>query len=369
MMLITGLDLSELLLCITAGFPALGQHNMKPPVAVQHGSSHVFYPLSLLCLSPELFENAVYYMHRELETITTTSDGNDQDEEELNSEEGENEIDEAAVSIENELEIDSSDVELPQLVNVFTQACPTGALDRITFNRCLEKILSQSGRYDPQARQIFTRLFNTFEQLNLRKDIVDVVDFLGGVSVLTCGKRDEKVRLIFIFELYDVDSDGFITEEEMTKYLTAVFLVIGKVAPDLLLQNNVNPAELGMVTASKCFAESALDREGKLSYQEFKKWYSKLGPPHLSAVTEANNNRVNDIRSSGKLDLASLRFTGLSAVSASEHFSILHASTATTKDGRHIFSRAEFKQCFYDIVERLNRNVTGMEAIPLITIS
>ncbi|KAI9914503.1 hypothetical protein PsorP6_008257 [Peronosclerospora sorghi] len=175
----------------------------------------------------------------------------------------------------------------------------------LRFNRCLEKILSQSGRYDPQARQIFTRLFNTFEQLSLRKDIVDVVDFLGAVSVLTCGERDEKVRLIF--KLYDVDSDVFITEEEMTKYLTAVFLVIGKVAPDLLLQNNVNPAELGMVTASKCFAESALDREDKMSYQVFKKWYSKPGPPHLSAVTEANNNRVNAIQSSGKLELASLR--------------------------------------------------------------
>ncbi|KAI9921876.1 hypothetical protein PsorP6_002006 [Peronosclerospora sorghi] len=216
-------------------------------IPVQHGSSHVFYPLSFLCRSPELFENAVYYLkqhqqlryhrlyphnrkrssrtrgtleHRELETITTTSDGNDEDEEELNSEEGEKELDEAAVSIEYELDIDLSDFELPQLVNVFTQACPTGALDRITFQ---------------SARQIFTRLFNTFEKLGLRKDIVDVVDFLGGVSVLTCGERDEKVRLIF--ELYDVDSDGFITEEEMTKCLTAVFLVIGKVAPDLLLQN------------------------------------------------------------------------------------------------------------------------------------
>ncbi|KAI9920932.1 hypothetical protein PsorP6_002611 [Peronosclerospora sorghi] len=235
-------------------------------------------------------------------------------------------------------------------------------LDRITFQ---SKILSQSGRYDPQARQIFTRLFNTFEQLSLRIDIVDVVAFLGGVSVLTCGERDEKVRLIF--ELYDVNSDGFITEEEMTKYLTAFFLVIGKVELDLLLQNkyvvlhdvfplggaltrgfmlntnsSVNPAELGMVTASKCFAESALDREGKL------------------AVTEENNNRVNAIQSSGKLDLASLRdITGLSALSASELFSILHASTAITKDGRHIFSRAEFKQCFYNIVEILNRNVTG----------
>ncbi|KAI9915824.1 hypothetical protein PsorP6_007971 [Peronosclerospora sorghi] len=180
----------------------------------------------------------------------------------------------------------------------------------LRFNRCLEKILSQSGRYDPQARQIFTRYCRCCR-------------LLGGVSVLTCGERDEKVRLIF--ELYDVDSDEFITEEEMTKYLTEVFLVIGK-----------------------------------LSYQEFKKWYSKPRPPHLSAVTETNNNRVNAIQSSGKLDLASLRkVTGLSALSASELFSILHASTAITKDGRHIFSRAEFKQHFYDIVEILNRNVTG----------
>lgn len=40
-------------------------------------------------------------------------------------------------------ELDLTDFELPQLVHVFTQACPTGALDRTTFDRCLEKILSQ----------------------------------------------------------------------------------------------------------------------------------------------------------------------------------------------------------------------------------
>jgi hypothetical protein len=40
-------------------------------------------------------------------------------------------------------ELDLTDFELPQLVHVFTQACPRGEMDRTVFDACLEKILSQ----------------------------------------------------------------------------------------------------------------------------------------------------------------------------------------------------------------------------------
>lgn len=64
--------------------------------------------------------------------------------------EDENEVDnEDENEEENEFmrELDLTDFELPQLVTVFTQACPTGALDRTTFHRCLEKLLSQVRRF------------------------------------------------------------------------------------------------------------------------------------------------------------------------------------------------------------------------------
>ncbi|EEY68199.1 uncharacterized protein PITG_04603 [Phytophthora infestans T30-4] len=336
LLLCPGLPLPELLQCVAAGFPDVN----KTPVAVRHASSHVFYPLSLLCRSPEMFENASLYLtpdRREYQAVTTNSDANEEDED-VDDSGDEEEKDLEAASTEDELDLDLSDFELPQLVDVFTQACPTGALDRITFNRCLEKILSQSGRYDPQARKMFARLFSIFEEQSLRKDIVDVADFLGGVSVFACGERDEKIQLTF--ELYDVDSDGLISKEEMTKYLTAVFLVIGESTPELFQQHKY----LGVVTASQCFAESTLNREGKLSCEAFREWYSKPGPTQLA---------------SEGLDLATLReVTGLSALSASDLFSIFSASATSTGGNKEALTRAEFKRCFYVILERLNRKPT-----------
>jgi Ca2+-binding EF-hand superfamily protein len=82
---------------------------------------------------------------------------------------------------------------------------------------------------------MFTRLFQIFERRSRHRDVVDVAEFLGGVSVFACGERDEKIRLTF--ELYDSDSDGLISKEEMTKYLTAVYLVISETSPELFQQN------------------------------------------------------------------------------------------------------------------------------------
>ncbi|CAI5740369.1 unnamed protein product [Peronospora farinosa] len=389
-LLCPNVPLRELLQCITAGFPALNCDQSKTLVAIQDTSSHVFYPLSLLCRSPELFETASYYLvldgvvhkstkqlkHRsyyhsrkrrgtvDYPAVSTLSDVNQEDEEILTNNEKDKRPIPAVTSSEDELEIDLSDFELPQLVNVFTQACPTGTLNQMTFNRCLEKILSQSGRYDQQARKMFTRLFNIFEKQSRRKNIVDVADFLGGVSVFACGERDEKIRLTF--DLYDMDGDGFISKEEMTKYLTAVFLVINEASPELFLENNVNPAELSNVTANQCFAESILNQEGKLSYEAFRKWYSKPGPTQLAAAkyNGMKTTRVSASQSPEIFDLATLReVTGLSALSASDFFSIFNALLANGGDKKEVLTRAEFKRCFYDILERLNRKPTSAIAM------
>ncbi|KAG6622003.1 uncharacterized protein IUM83_07411 [Phytophthora cinnamomi] len=394
LLLCAGLPLSELLQCVATGFS--GPQPTPTPVALRHASTGVFYPLSLLCRSPELFERAAFHLvldgaddaaasaarksrhrhrsgrkraaararatpdRREYQAVATTSDANEEDED-ADAFWGEEEEEEEKQDAAGELEMDLTDFELPQLVNVFAQACPTGALDRITFHRCLEKILSQSGRYDPQARKMFTRLFDIFARRSLRADIVDVADFLGGVSVFACGERDEKIQLTF--ELYDMDGDGFISKEEMTKYLTAVFLVIGESSPELFQQNQVNPAELGIVTAGQCFAESKLNQEGKLSYGAFREWYSKPGPTQLVAAKRGNSaaskSRVNDTQAPKGLDLATLReVTGLSALSASDLFSIFSAASASNGGKKEVLTRAEFKRCFYAILERLNREPT-----------
>ncbi|KAL8002917.1 putative calcium binding protein [Plasmopara halstedii] len=407
-MMCSGLPLQELLQCVAAGFPGAN----KVPVAVRHATNHICYPLSLLCRSPELFENAAFHLVLEKESIATqefvrrgskhrhrahhsrkrgartrntpdrrenqiltTSDVQDEDADSLQHFE--------AASTEDELDLDLSDFELPQLVNVFTQACPTGALDRITFNRCLEKILSQSGRYDPQARKMFTKLFHIFEEQSECPDTVDVADFLGGVSVFACGERQEKISSTF--ELYDVDGDGFITKEEMTKYLTAVFLVIKGTSPRhfqdnrcvavlsvlrllLLLTSccisflfaflvfSINPAELGVATASQCFDDSTLNEEGKLSYDAFRKWYMKPGPTQLITAERGRGSeetkRDNDVQPE-VLDVGTLReVTGLATLSMSDLYAFLNGAS------KEALTRAEFKSSFSALLKTLNRKAT-----------
>jgi Ca2+-binding EF-hand superfamily protein len=80
---------------------------------------------------------------------------------------------------------------------------------------------------------MFERLFQIFDADS--EGVVDVAEFLGGVSVFVSGERDDKIR--GIFDLYDSDHDGRITLAEMTKYLTAVFIVIAETSPELFQQN------------------------------------------------------------------------------------------------------------------------------------
>jgi hypothetical protein len=187
------MPLEELQRCVAAGFPALAG---KTPVALRHAETGVFYPLSLVARAPDMFEAAVYEVVAEGDSLegrsattrksgatrhhrrrhhahtasnsrtaggnarakaaedteggpATTADEDDLDEDDEDEDDGalgysyEDDEEKDDDDDEFEREIDLTDFELPTLVNVFAQACPTGSLDRSSFERCLEKILSQ----------------------------------------------------------------------------------------------------------------------------------------------------------------------------------------------------------------------------------
>lgn len=400
------------------------------PVAVKDPEHQVVYPLSFLTRSPELFESGTYTVlfegsehddsscssshakaatkrsqqhaskahhhrharrdrkpHRTQSVVTTSLENHDSDDsddhfpnhhrESIGNDadaETEDDPDLDGRSDEDDengdefmRELDLTDFELPQLVNVFTQACPTGALDRTTFDRCLEKILSQSGRYDPLARKMFVRLFEMFNRSSSSSGVIDVAEFLGGVSVLASGERDEKIRLTF--DLYDVDNDGFISIAEMVKYLASVFKVIEETSPELFHQNGVNPQELGVVTARQCFNEASLNEEGKLSYDAFREWYSKPGPTQFipqrpglpAAFTQSPPAATNGWTTAPHLR----ELTGLSALRADDLFSIFSSavvaqgtSTSDSTTTSDALTRDQFKRCFYAILKKQKREPT-----------
>lgn len=62
-------------------------------------------------------------------------------------------------------------------------------------------------------------------------------DFVTGLSILSRGSIDEKLR--WTFSLYDINGDGCITREEMTDIVTAVYELMGKFADPNLNREGV----------------------------------------------------------------------------------------------------------------------------------
>ena len=75
--------------------------------------------------------------------------------------------------------------------------------------------------------------------------------------------------------MYDSDSNGYISFEEMVKYLTSVFLVLFQTNPAIRNKIGMSAKELAMETATSAFRVCDINSDGKLSLLEFELWYSK----------------------------------------------------------------------------------------------
>lgn len=62
-------------------------------------------------------------------------------------------------------------------------------------------------------------------------------DFVHGLSILSRGSLDEKLR--WTFSLYDINGDGYITREEMTDIVSAIYDLMGKLAEPCVDEDTV----------------------------------------------------------------------------------------------------------------------------------
>lgn len=60
-------------------------------------------------------------------------------------------------------------------------------------------------------------------------------DFLLGLSILSRGSIDEKLR--WIFNLYDLNHDGKITKDELEQIITSVYELMGKFTDPPIFEN------------------------------------------------------------------------------------------------------------------------------------
>ncbi len=104
---------------------------------------------------------------------------------------------------------------------------------------------------EQQVTDLLVRLFTAFDRDH--NGVVDHRELAAGLSVLCGSESTDRIRSAF--ELFDDDGNGFISLDEMQRYLTTVFSVISEINPALFEHHDVSAEELAEVTARRCFME------------------------------------------------------------------------------------------------------------------
>lgn len=80
-----------------------------------------------------------------------------------------------------------------------------------------------------EEQKVLGEIFTSYDRDGNK--LVDSTEFLSGLLFMTGGEDGSCVKAAF--SLYDIDDDGYITKEEMFRYLKAVFSVTYGISPHL----------------------------------------------------------------------------------------------------------------------------------------
>ena len=86
---------------------------------------------------------------------------------------------------------------------------------------------------------------------------IDFVSFVKALSIFN-NRGDAESQAVFMFKVYDINNDGYVTEEEMMNIFK------------LLVRQNLSTLQLQQIV-ERTLKELDVDRDGKLNYSEFKK--------------------------------------------------------------------------------------------------
>ncbi|KAA0703896.1 Kv channel-interacting protein 1 [Triplophysa tibetana] len=169
--------------------------------------------------------------------------------------------------------------ELQVLYRGFKNECPSGVVNEETFKHIYAQFFPHGGTMTQLVHIRDTIVFNLFlsyfctdastyahylfNSFDTRNDgSIKFEDFVMGLSTLLRGTVREKLE--WTFHLYDINSDGFISKEEMTEIVRAIYDMMGKYT---------YPALKGDVPKQhvNAFFEQKMDRnkDGVVTLEEF----------------------------------------------------------------------------------------------------
>ncbi|XP_052005663.1 Kv channel-interacting protein 1-like isoform X2 [Xyrauchen texanus] len=109
--------------------------------------------------------------------------------------------------------------ELQVLYRGFKNECPCGAVNEETFKQIYSQFFPHG-----DASTYAHYLFNAFD--SSQNGSIKFEDFVTALSILLRGTTTEKLQ--WTFNLYDINSDGYISKEEMTDIVKAIYDMMGR---------------------------------------------------------------------------------------------------------------------------------------------
>jgi len=106
--------------------------------------------------------------------------------------------------------------EIKAMYRQFKKETPSGVINKMEF----KEVMKQMGIVDGFLQDL---IFNVFD--NNKDGIINFQEFVCALSVMTRGTPDEKLE--FAFMMYDMDNNGLITKDEMTKIMESFYQLVG----------------------------------------------------------------------------------------------------------------------------------------------
>jgi len=185
-----------------------------------------------------------------------------------------------------------SRIPMNEILAVFREAATEkGVIDRQTFEACFSKVCNtaasraareknkkKTSGLDAEQEQeqeqrvlklVGNRIFDVFDRD--RNGFVDHAEFVAGLSLLCRASSDDKIRAAF--NLFDLDGDGWVTYDEMLRYMISFFEVCFALDSSMKKRfTNITAEQVGTATANHCFVRADANNDGRISLDEFRTW-------------------------------------------------------------------------------------------------
>ncbi|CAK9303814.1 unnamed protein product [Gordionus sp. m RMFG-2023] len=154
--------------------------------------------------------------------------------------------------------------EMKILYQGFKQQCPNGSLNFDTFKDIY-------GQFFPEGNpiQYAHYIFNTFDKNH--SGCVAFEDFVKELSLICKGTMEEKLN--WAFNLYDINGDGVISKEEMTKIVFSIYELLYNVIdaqePKEIKRAHHDLEVVVKTHVDRIFKKMDINSDGFVSSEEF----------------------------------------------------------------------------------------------------